>query len=163
MRLKHPPPSATRFFARPLSGILECPRCGQVLYFQSGTRKSTAGWDKTTGRLTCWSCKFKGVVGLIVWPAGKGLATAPRDHVPDERQLAQLRAMAELGGHGAGWWMPKDQAQPAKRPQHTNVTAACNCWSERDKAFIWQAGCPLHGDEGPAEELEEPDPEEERG
>ena len=66
-----------------------------------------------------------------------------RDQVPNERQLAQLRAMGELGqgGSGAGWWMPKDQAKAARRPDDTNVTAGCTC----GEAGIEEEDCPLHG------------------
>lgn len=161
MRLPHPPAGATRFFARPLAGLLECPRCGQVLSFSSTAHpgwKSTKGWNPHTGRLQCWACKYTFVLGLIAWPvrsAGPKARTVPRDQVPNERQLVQMRNMSELGGSGAGWWMPKDQALTPHRPEHSNITAGCTCpersdggpdLSRRDRA------CPSHGDQ--VEEVE---------
>lgn len=150
MRLPHPPSGVTRFFARPLSGVLECPRCGTILFFNSsggGGRVQNAGWDKRTSMVHCHGCQLRCVIGLIAWPVVQGSwgRTLPRDQVPGERELAQLRAME--GGKGAGWWMPKSEAKKAKRPDDTNVTARCTCVQTRDGSLARiDPACPLHGD-----------------
>ena len=147
MRLPHPPPSATRFFARPLSGWLECPKCGKLLYFQSsqgGRQRTNASWDARTSRLACPECGLVLVIGLIAWPVKHGARrTAPRDQVPNERQLAQLRSM---GGEGAGWWMPREQAKGAFRPEDTNITAACTCRAGTENTTAQDVNCPIHGE-----------------
>jgi hypothetical protein len=138
MRLPTPPP-ATRFWAKPLAGWLECPRCGKVIYFQTskGRTKQNAEWDPRTSRLQCPECKLVLVLGLLAWPVKPGQArTAPRDQVPQERQLAQLRAQ------GAGWWLPQSQAKQGYRPDDTNVTAACTC---PEGAEGGDDQCPVHG------------------
>lgn len=151
-RLLHPPGGATRFFSRPLAAILECPRCGLVLSFNTGvgSRRGTKGWDSTTSRLKCYGCQMTFMIGLIAWPvrAGNRAATLPRDQVPEERQLAQMRSM---GGLGNGWWMPREEAKPARRANDTNVTAKCGCWREEQHNFVWEKGCPLHGDDADQE------------
>ena len=45
--------------------------------------------------MTCPACHLTCVIGLIAWPVkrgGRGARTIPRDQVPSERELAQLRA-----------------------------------------------------------------------
>lgn len=148
MRLPHLPSGATRFFARPLAGVLECPRCGHVLSFNSsvGRHRSSVGWDSRTSRLRCPACEMTVMLGLIAWPVvqGSGGATLPRDQTPHERQLGQMRAM---GGLGNGWWMPRDQAKKARRADHTNVTAGCSCTERGDGTpGLDDPRCPIHGE-----------------
>src|SRR5438128_6423360 len=149
MRLPHPPPGATRFFAKPISAWVECPRCGKLLYFGSGwgSKHSNAEWDPRTGRLKCPSSGGQGcgkvfLVGIILWPVAAGARqTTPRDQVPNERQLAQMRSW---GGEGAGWWMAEEQAKAAFRPDDTNVTAGCTCREIGGGRLSFTPGCPLH-------------------
>lgn len=159
MRLPAPPANATRFFARPLAGILECPRCGQILSFSNtGKRRrgSTKGWNPQTSELTCWDCGKSVVIGLIAWPVLERShgRTLPRDQVPNERQLAQMRNMEGLGPGGAGWWMPKDQALKARRVYHSNITTGCNCGENSDGTPKRPPShnCPIHGDHVPGSE-----------
>lgn len=143
-------PDATRFFARVRSGVLECPKCGEMLTFASGPSKnrrgSTSGWHSESSSLTCWNCQRTYVIGLIAWPVKRGGArTLPRDQVPNERQLAQLRAM---GGSGAGWWMPQSEAKKPKRPDSTNITAGCSCREQSDGTpALDDPKCPVHGED----------------
>jgi rubrerythrin len=170
MRADQPPPG-DRFFARLLSVLLECPSCGFLDAFR--WRKLTArtirrrkagaysakakqkqryseqtdGWDPATGLWRCPQCKRRFVLGLLAWPMGQhagGEPTRPRDQVPSERELGQLRAR-----NVGGLWLPEALRQASKRPEHSNITARCSCQpgtaytDQRDRA------CPLHGEEGP--------------
>lgn len=134
------PPEGTRFFARPHALTMECPKCGVLLYLSDHARrgKPTPGWDPRTSRLRCTGCAKVYVIGILAWPVQKGTGriqlTIPRDQVPDERQLAELRAM------GGGIWAPQDQAKPRKRADDTNVTQIrCRCGEEP------KVHCRLHG------------------
>ncbi len=157
MRLATPPIEATRFFAKVESSWLECPRCGYLLYFQTlgrkGTRaKGNAPWDHRTAVLGCPACLMKFVIGLLAWPVAQSsqARTAPRDQVPNERQLAQLRAMKDVGSGketGAGWWMPQAQARRAFRAGDTNITAACTCRPGLENTSARDLACPIHGGE----------------
>jgi ribosomal protein S27AE len=173
MRLPHLPSGVTRFWAKPLAFYMECPRCGTVIYAQTTRRSSPAGsprgeptkdqrgWDPKTGRLKCPNCGLVVVVGLIAWPTlpkGGVPRTAPQDQVPGERENAQLRAM---GGEGAGWWMPKEKAIKAFRPEHTNITAKCTCryitpYDKRLKEF-WEVdpNCAIHAEPDARETVNE--------
>jgi hypothetical protein len=145
------PPESTRFFARVESAWLACPRCGRVLHF-STTAQHQVGctWNPRTARLKCrlnqGGCGLTFVVGLMLWPVQKGgiAQTIPVDHVPHERELAQMRAMEGIGkGSGAGWWMSKAQAKRSWRPDDTNVTAGCTC--KPSHGALGDVDCPLHG------------------
>lgn len=147
MRLPHPPANATRFFGRVYSAICECPRCGCLLTWHGGKgpRRNTSGWDRRTSTITCWDCGRKFVAGLLLWPVRKGrgdVRTLPRDQVPDERQLVQMRKL------GDGWWMPKEQAKKAFRPDDTNITACCTCPPGRENTTGGDPKCPIHGEGG---------------
>lgn len=89
------------------------------------------------------------IIGLIAWPVGLGggTATIPRDQVPNERQLGQLRAEA------GGWWMPEQTRKKAHRPDDTNITARCSCAPGKENTSGQDPGCPIHGEgaksEGP--------------
>ena len=110
---------ATRFFARPESFTLECPKCGTV--YQCHAKKTTY-WDPSTATFRCnrghTACGRKYTIGIVAWPtyAGPGKASTPRDQVPGPRELAQLRR------EGGGWWMPDDDRQRYARPPETNLT-----------------------------------------
>lgn len=111
---------STRFFARPLSFDLECPRCGRV--YQIRMRESSDNWDPTTSRFRCTepNCLKVYVIGLLAWPISsavrkKDLAT-PEDQVPGPRELAQLRR------EGGGYWLADEAAQKHGRPHTTNLT-----------------------------------------
>lgn len=112
---------ATRFFARLERATLECPRCGHV--YTITTRQPSANWDPATARFTCTNktpqCARVYVLGVVAWPiaAVPHVASAtPRDQVPHERQLAQLRR------EGGGWWLAPEAAQRRPRPDETNLT-----------------------------------------
>lgn len=143
-RLQHRP-DATRFFARVTAAVLECPRCGTVLQFgRTGShgRENTKGWDPTTARLKCHGCELTVLIGLLAWPVRVGgytRRTAPMDQVPNERQLAQLRAEA------GGYWMEEEYAQPRFKPEHTNVTARCFCAQDDRGELTIRPECPIHG------------------
>ncbi len=119
---------------------------------RTGERLPRKNHGPQVARVT-WRCEVCGltcVAGIILWPTLEGgiKRTAPQDQVPGERQNAQLRAM---GGEGAGWWMPKDQAVKAHRPEHTNITAKCTCRHvTRGKGGVeedwWDPdpNCPIH-------------------
>jgi len=141
MRVPHPP-EATRFFARVRQAILECPRCGTVIRIQPKryAQRRAVMWDASSSRLTCHHCGKTYVVGLIAWPVQQGGgavgnpegASRPRDQVPNERQLSEMRA------EGAGWWMPDTEKKRRVRPDDTNVTASCTCGAVADPH------CPIH-------------------
>jgi hypothetical protein len=162
MRLPHPPSGASRFWAKVTEFTCECPKCGKVLHARThgnpSRRKSRFPyWDPRTGRLECpqpnGGCGKVFVVGLILWPVRVGIGprvVAPRDSVPNERQLAQLRAMAEQGPGGAGWWMPQAMAKGITRPDDTNITASCSCKPGTENTLSQDINCPIHGDGVPA-------------
>jgi hypothetical protein len=110
---------ATRFWARPESFSLECPRCGKVYQIRIGVNVSH--WDPRTSRFICrgkGGCNKTYLIGLVAWPVlpSSGGGTAPRDQVPNERQLSQFRA------EGGGWWLPDEAAQRYKRTDTSNIT-----------------------------------------
>jgi hypothetical protein len=114
---------ATRFFARIERAILECPRCGKV--YQVSSRSPSPNWDPMTARFTCTNkstggtCGRTYVLGLVAWPiipTPKVASATPRDQVPNERQLVQLRQ------EGGGWWLAKEAGQRSIRPEETNLT-----------------------------------------
>ncbi len=166
MRTVQPPPG-DRFFARLLAVLLECPACGFLDSFQwrklslrevnrrrrkavhtKGTRKTERqldrhGWDAARGTWRCPQCARAFVLGLLAWPAPpRGEATRPRDQVPTERELTQLRAQRL-----EGLWLPDAMRQVGRRHEHSNITAACTC--KRGTAYTNQRdrGCPIHGDD----------------
>ena len=131
------PPAGTRFFARVHSATCECPRCGRVLSFGQ-SRKLNATWDKRTARLTCPSCGLVSLVALLLWPVGGGQRTIPRDQVPNERQLAEMRAQA------SGWWLA--EIKRGRRPDDSNITAGCSCrYGTEGQRESEDPQCPLHG------------------
>jgi hypothetical protein len=114
---------ATRFFARIERVTLECPRCGYVYTISS--RQPSANWDPNTARFTCTNratgntCGKTYILGILAWPIipTPGVASQPpRDQVPNERQLAQMRR------EGGGWWLADEAGQREKRPETTNLT-----------------------------------------
>lgn len=117
---------ATRFFARPLSFDLECPRCGDVYQIRLGQLRGRGrkegshhpNWDPLTSRFQCTNkgCGRVYVIGLVAWSiTGAGSASQPpEDAVPGPRQLAQMRR------EGGGWWM--EEGQRFRRPHTTNLT-----------------------------------------
>ena len=110
---------AIRFFARPESFTLECPRCGKVYQIRMG--RDQAYWDQSTSRFTCnakGGCEKTYLLGLVAWPVSPRAypATTPRDQVPNERQLAQLRS------EGGGWWMPDSEKQRYSKVEESNLT-----------------------------------------
>lgn len=129
------PPDSERFYARVRAAQLECPRCGNLLAFNTNEIRGCT-WNPRTNRLNCNPCGLTVQLGILAWPVLEGGAahhpTPPRDQVPNERQLAQLR------GWG-GTWMPDSQRVKAKRAPHSNITAKCTC---RDR--LSGVKCPLH-------------------
>lgn len=106
-------------------------------------REKQSGWDPSTGCWRCPQCHRRFLLGLLAWPIARGghEVSRPRDQVPSERELTQLRAR-NLGG----LWLPESLRQAKRRAEHSNITARCSCkpgcayTDQRDK------GCPLHGD-----------------
>ena len=147
MRLPYPPSNATRFFARVHSAIFECPRCGIVYRFSP--KHSGGVWDRQTCTFTCYRCHLTCIIGMICWPVKRGRPgakagdaggpTIPKDQVPNERQLAQLRARA------GGWWMPPEMKKKRRRPDDTNITAACTCKPGTECTDAGDPNCPIHG------------------
>jgi hypothetical protein len=110
---------ATRFFARPESFTLECPRCGTVYRVKVGI-KSTH-WDPTTSLFKCTAkvgCGKVYLIGLLAWPVSPRawIKGVPRDQVPHPRQLAQMRK------EGGGWWLPDDDRKRFTRVDESNLT-----------------------------------------
>lgn len=153
-RLPHPPADATRFFGRVTAATMECPRCGTVLHLADGGRQAirrarrhhrspAAGWNPLTSRLECPACELVMLIGLLAWPVGRGgthgAQTVPRDQVPNERQLSQLRQEA------GGWWMPQETRKPRYRPDDSNITAACICRPGAENTTAQDPECPIHG------------------
>jgi hypothetical protein len=122
------------------------PRCGRLLAFGTG-RSGGCRWDKRTNRIECFECGLVLMLGLLAWPIRRGAAflTPPRDQVPQERQLAQLRAITALGPVGAGWWMPEHMRKPRWRMDDTNITAACTCQPGTENTTAQDPNCPIHG------------------
>jgi hypothetical protein len=110
---------ATRFFARPESFTLECPRCGRIYVIRLG--KKNPCWDHTRSIFECvglGGCSKSYIVGIVAWPIAKNARVAgfPRDQIPNERQLAQMRQ------EGGGWWLPDVAGQRHARVDTTNLT-----------------------------------------
>lgn len=113
--------------------------------------KVTATWDPTTSRVKCRSCGKSYLIGLIAWPVRAGgwsQGTKPMDQVPNERQLAQMRAEA------GGYWMDDELAQPRYKPEHTNITVKCTCPQDDRGEITVSPECGIHGKyfEGPKED-----------
>jgi len=145
MRLPTPPTDSTRTFARVSEAWLACPRCGTVLYF-SPRKTLHCTWNRRSARLKCEECRLTFAVGLILWPVGnhQGRGTIPMDQVPQERELAQMRAMEGIGGgSGAGWWMAQERPRKHFQEMHTNVGPRCTCRAEDGP--LGDVECPLHG------------------
>ena len=112
--------ASVRFFARPESFTLECPRCGQVHRIRKG--RPTSCWNPDTARFTCinMKCRKTYVIGLLAWPVSVGgrntATTTPRDQIPTPRQLAQLRK------EGGGWWLPESERQRFSVVEEANLT-----------------------------------------
>jgi hypothetical protein len=111
--------AATRFFARPESFTLECPRCGQIYQIRYGQRQ--ACWDPTISTFKCTNktgCDKVYIIGLVAWPVSPRawIKSIPRDQVPHPRQLAQLRK------EGGGWWMPDRERQRYEPITESNLT-----------------------------------------
>jgi hypothetical protein len=142
MRTPHRP-DGTRFFARVIAAILECPRCGTVQGFGPGLKIRQARWDSRSSSLRCSDCGISVTIGMLAWPRLTGGAdpkTRPRDQVPNERQLAQLRALA------SGIWMGPEHAKRRHRPDDTNITALCTCKPGTEYTEQRDHNCPLHAD-----------------
>lgn len=114
---------ATRFFARLLSFDLECPRCGEVFQVRTqyrGEHVDRQAFDPTTSRFTCTACQRTYVMGILAWPVsggGRNIATAaPRDQVPNARQLSSLRK------EGQGWWLADADRIRRPIPDESNLT-----------------------------------------
>lgn len=111
--------AATRFFARPESFTLECPRCGLVYQIRMGTKAEH--WDHTTSQFKCTNkggCGIVYLIGLLAWPVSPRawIKGAPRDQVPNVRQLAQLRK------EGGGWWLADTDKQRYEIVHESNLT-----------------------------------------
>lgn len=109
---------ATRFFARPESFTLECPRCGLVYRVQVG--KKATHWDPTTSLFRCTAksgCNKVYLIGLLAWPVSPRawIRGMPKDQVPHPRQLAQMRR------EGGGWWLPDEEQQRYSRVDESNI------------------------------------------
>lgn len=102
---------AQRFFARVERFTLECPHCGMV-------HSSVDAYDPRTARWKCHGCDWTYVIGLLAWPAPRGLGAGrtPDDQIPGPRELAQLRA------DGGGFWMPEHLRQRGTMDM-SNLTA----------------------------------------
>lgn len=152
------PPDGNRFFARLLAAALECPRCGFVDTFhwrklsRPGINRLSrrpedqpGGWDPLTGVWRCKQCGMAVILGILAWPiapGGGGRVTRPRDQVPSERELAQIRA------RGGGWWLPDSRAVVRSRAEETNVTARCTCLPPKLGTLPW-TGEPAEADRDP--------------
>ncbi len=143
------PPDGTRFFARLSAASLECPRCGTVHTIGPGGHHQKA-YNKRTARFTCTDCSKVFILGILAWPVplggtrGQKGATLPRDQVPNERQLAELRGMF------GGVWLPDGLRPKRWRPDDSNMTAGCSCkWGYGERSNAWEIivhdpHCPLH-------------------
>lgn len=120
-RAPHPPGDSTRFFARVTGAVFECPRCGKLYRFGQKVpgADDNARFDKRTSRFQCTECGRQFIFGLLCWPVGPDnrTPTMPRDQVPNERQLAQMRAEGSVG-----YWM--HEKKPRYRADDTNLTKA---------------------------------------
>lgn len=162
------PPDGDRFFARILAAMLECPRCGWLDSFHwrrlsrlptnlrsRRMEDKTPGWDPTTASWRCGQCGLLVTLGVLAWPllpVGSRATSRPRDQVPNERELAQLRA------RGSGIWLPQAQAIPRHRAPDTNITAKCTClppalgthasgaWTGEPREDERDPACLIHGD-----------------
>lgn len=191
MYRKTPPdsPDADRFFARLLSAILECPRCGVVDRFswQASSHREwrrsrkrakeravqvppsepaaeeaarelpyrpnrkprlppDPGWNPTTGVWRCPQCGLACILGILAWPIESSkwvTPSRPRDQVPSERELVQLRS------ESWGRWLAKAYALPRRRAPHSNIVAGCLCEPGTAHTNQCNPECPIHGGEAP--------------
>lgn len=150
-------PPSDRFFARLEGAMLECPRCGTLDYFsQRGAagksaedlrikrlarykRLSKPSWNPSTGRWKCPSCHLTCILGILAWPTTTAPhQTRPRDQVPNQRQLLQLR------NEGGGRWMR--EALTGYRAKGSNLTAGCRCAPGCAYTDQREPTCPIHGE-----------------
>lgn len=158
------PPPASRFYAVPLSGRMECPKCGLLIVW-GGKRHAgdIRGWNPVSSLLTCAQCHETYQIGILAWPVSKrgGGSGMPIDQITTVRQLAELRQRAS-GRWARGRAAPagatmKDRIDRPRTmrvptdPVNVFVAEGCTC-----APLPWREGCAVHGNLGVDRE---PDPE----
>lgn len=151
------PLPASRFYAVPLAGRMECPQCSYLIIWGVGQQKSRTDqryWNPVGSVLTCPQCKKVYHLGLLAWPGGSRVTTAlegtPSDQVPNLRQLAELRQRT------GGWWVRGSgvtlgttiknrpdlvrKGRKASDPVNRYIPEGCTCGD-----LLWSASCQVHG------------------
>lgn len=144
-----PLPAATRTYAHVRTFDVACPACGTVSVVSStrGRRKipvgkvPRAGYDVTTGILTCRGCGRPWYVGLVLWRLRPHAHRArPGDHVPTPQEAAQLLAQLHEAC-GTGWAKVPGAEAPHGGVKGAREAVNLVCWCGLE--------CPAHpkGDE----------------
>jgi hypothetical protein len=136
-------PLAPRFYAVPLSGRMECPRCKTVLTWrvpripQYGRRPARRPdtWNPITSVITCSSCSQSYQLGIVAWPLSPQEAKQLR--LPEDQALTPaIVAQARAGG----FLSPEYRGDDPNVGTNQLVAEGCTCGE-----LAWSSECAVHG------------------
>jgi len=126
---------ASRFYAVPLAGRMECPQCGRMLVWGRGAGKSEHRyWNGLSSVMRCPDCGVRYQLGILAWPIGPNGATRL---APDQK--ATVRQLAEIRQRAGGFWA-RNRKSKADPLVNRFVREGCCCGP-----LAWRKECPVHG------------------
>jgi len=138
-------PLAPRFYAVPLAGRLECPRCRTVLTWRAPSNRPrgarpvrqqwSESWNPLTSVITCSSCAQSYQLGVIAWPLSPQEAKELR--LPEDQALTPaIVAQARAGG-----FLSREQREDDPNVGTNQLVAeGCTCGDR-----VWSSACAVHG------------------
>lgn len=134
------PLPASRFYAVPEAGRMECPTCSRLIFW--GKQKDSAKhWNPVASTLRCYGCQTVYVIGIIAWPATKNAGRRWGGKQPTD-QRGTLRQLAEARQRAGGYWA-KQARKKHDDPANVLVPGECSC-----APLPWHPDCPVHGGMG---------------
>lgn len=131
------PLDASRFYAVPERGRMECPKCGTVLRWGLTTGQKWGDWNPLTSTLRCTRCGMRFVLGIVAWPIHLGYQgrwpTSPSDQLGTVRELIEARQQA------GGFWMRERRTRP-DQSANWYISEGCTC-----APLLWRETCAVHG------------------